>query len=196
MRRGGKTRRVVLLGLVLLVAVALGLAIKFGQYHVVPRRFVEVVPGHVYRSGYLEQWPLRRVIEKHGIKTILTLLNDEPDNPDQEQEGRLAAEKNVCVLRIGMPGDGLAEFDKLDKAAEMLADSSNHPLLVHCAAGVNRTGAVCAAWRMKYCGWSPERALEEAERCGWSPEDNPELREHLMAYYRSRVATQPSRSDG
>jgi protein tyrosine/serine phosphatase len=189
----GRLRRLVLLGLVL---AAVGLAVKYGRHHIIARRFVEVVPGHLYRSGYLEQGPLRRVIDEHGIRTILALLNDEPDNPEQQREMAVAAEKKVQVLRIGMRGDGLADFDQLDQAADVLADESTHPLLVHCAAGVNRTGAVYAAWRMKHCGWSPERALAEAEQCGWLPRDNPELREHLMSYYRSRVTTQPSQGDG
>lgn len=185
-RRGFKPA--VRVGLVLVVVVAAGLGIKFGRHHVLPRRFVEVVPGHLYRSGYLEQGPLRRVIDKHGIRTILVLLNDEPDNPEQQREQAIVAEKGVRWIRIGMPGDGLAEFDQLDQAAAILADSSTHPLLVHCAAGVNRTGAVYAAWRMKYGGWSLAQAMAEAEQCGWSPEDNASMREHLAEYHRTRVA--------
>lgn len=163
-------------------------AIKYGRHHVIPRRFVEVVPGHLYRSGYLEQGPLRSVIDEHRIKTVLALLNDEPDNPEQQREMAVIAEKNVNLVRIGMPGDGIADLNDLDRAADVLADETKHPLLVHCAAGVNRTGAVYAAWRMKHSGWSLEQAMAEAEACGWCPRDNAELRGHMAEYYRTRVA--------
>jgi len=74
-----------------------------------------------------------------------------------------------------------------------MADDSRRPLLVHCAAGVKRTGAVCAAWRMKHCGWDVDRALAEARACGYVPRDNPELAEHLRRFYASRIAaTRPA----
>jgi len=171
------------------VLIALVTVVKEGRHFIFPKRFFEVVPGRIYRSGYLEQGPLRRVIDQHGLKTVLALLNDEPEDPDQQRENRILAEKGVKLIRIGMPGNGLADFDLLDQAATMLADASTHPVLVHCSAGVNRTGAVVAAWRMKYCGWDPDRAIDEAQRCGWSPWKNPELRDHLREYHRTRVAS-------
>lgn len=184
--------RIAILVLVLLIGAA---AVKFGRHHVIPKRFAEVVPGHLYRSGYLEEGPLRQVIERYGIRTILVLLNNEPDNPDQQRETAIANEKGVRMIRIGMPGDGTAEFDHLERAAAILADENTHPLLVHCHAGVNRTGAVCAVWRMKYCGWDVQRAIAEAEDRGYDPATNPAMRGHLLAYYRSRItATQPASS--
>lgn len=168
--------------------VLLVLGIKEVRHYLWPRRFVEVVPGHIYRSGYLEPGPLERVIDEHGIRTILVLLNNEPDNPQQQQEMAIAGRKGVHVLRIGMPGDGKAEHALLEQAADVLANESRHPVLVHCAAGVNRTGAVCAVWRMKHCGWSVDAALEEAEACGWSPRDNPGLADHLRSFAASRPA--------
>jgi protein-tyrosine phosphatase len=180
-------QRLILAGVAACVIVTVSVTISYGRHYVFPKRFFEVAPGQIYRSGEMKEGPFLRVMDKHQIRTILTLLNREPGDPEQEFEEALAQEKGVQLTRIGMPGDGIARFDKLDQAASILADSSKHPLLVHCSAGVNRTGAVVAAWRMKYCGWTPEDAMAEADRCGWSPRKNPKMREHLAEYYRTRV---------
>lgn len=37
----------------------------------------------------------------------------------------------------------------------------NQPTYVHCEHGVNRTGLVCALYRVRYCGWSGKQAVNE-----------------------------------
>ncbi|MBL8752635.1 MAG: tyrosine-protein phosphatase [Planctomycetes bacterium] len=38
------------------------------------------------------------------------------------------------------------------------------PVVVHCQHGADRTGALCAAWRVAVDGWTPQQALDEM--CG------------------------------
>ncbi len=158
------------------------LTVKYGRYYVFPRRFAVVEPGRLYRSGYCEPGPLTRVIREHRIKTILTLLGSEPDSPEQQKEEAVARREGVELLRIPMPGDGRGEFAALDAAADAMADPARQPMLVHCYAGVNRTGAAFVAYRLKYQGWTFEQAIAEAEKYGYSPRSTPQLREHLRAY--------------
>jgi protein tyrosine/serine phosphatase len=192
-RRQARRRRRRRILLVLILAGAAIAGIKYGRHHVLPKRFAEVEAGQLYRSGYCEPWPLERVIERHGLRTILTLMSDEPESSEQQKEDAVALRHGVQIVRIGMPGDGRAEFELLDLAADTMADESKHPMLVHCSAGVNRTGAAYAAYRMKHCGWTFEEALAEAQKYGYSPGRTPQLRTHLQGYYQSRiVATQPA----
>ena len=184
------------IGSVAASVLALGVGIKYGRHHVFAKRFEVVEPGRIYRSGRLERGPLRRVIRRHELETILTLLGDEPESPSQQMENEMARAEGVDVIRIGMPGDGLAEHDRLDRAADVLADPARRPVLVHCAAGVHRTGATLAAWRMKHQGWSFERALEELAAHGYDAADDPRLRDHLRAYYETYVAGQATRPAG
>ena len=146
-----------------------------------------VEPGQLYRSGYLEPRPLHRVIREHKLKTILALLNNEPDTPEHQTEDKVACAGGVKLIRIGMPGDGCGDFDALDRAADVIADPANRPLLVHCAAGVHRTGAAYAAYRMKHCGWELDKALAEGEKYGYPITGKPALVAHLREYYQTRV---------
>ena len=48
------------------------------------------------------------------------------------------------------------------KLLDFVADwDQNSPLLIHCFAGIHRTGPYCAVYRMEYEGWSPAEAIEE-----------------------------------
>jgi len=184
---GGRKRRVLRWAVAVALVVGLAVTIKLGRHHVFPRRFAVVEQGQLYRSGYLEPWPLERVIRKYELETVLSLMTDEPDTVRQKQEEAILQREGVQLYRIGMPGDGCADFDLLDQAADAIADGANRPLLVHCAAGVHRTSAAYAAWRMKSCGWDVERALAEAAEYGVTPRGEPELCRHLRRYYESRV---------
>lgn len=180
---GRRTRRSVLLAFICLFAIT-GVVSTFiyGRHYIYPKRFAEVEPGRLYRSGLMETWPMERMFDLYHFKTILTLLVDEPDNRPQAKERTMADQKGIKILRIPMPGNGLAAFDDLDRAADIMADASRYPILIHCAAGVQRTGAVYAAYRMKHCGWDFDRAIQEGERYGCSLADHSELVAHLRNY--------------
>jgi len=181
-------RRARLILALLLVTTAAGVTVKYTRYYFIPRRFAVVEPGRLYRAGFCEPGPLTRIIRENQIKTILVLLNDEPDSPDQQNEAAVARREGIRMIRIGMPGHGCANFDLLDRAADIVANENTHPLLVHCYAGTCRTGAVYAAWRMKYCGWTYDQAMEESRKYALSPRGNAELFAHLKRYYAERIA--------
>lgn len=191
-----RQKRIVLVAIVVIAVVLIGLGIKFGRHHVIAKRFGVVESGQIYRSGELQAWPLERVIEEHDIETILTLLQDVPD-PVQQTERRIAQEHDVRLLRIGMPGDGCADYAKLDRAADVLADKRLRPILVHCAAGVNRTGAVIAAWRMKHRGWSLKEAITESREFGYPLTDKPKLYKHVKGFHEQlqQPATVPANEE-
>lgn len=44
--------------------------------------------------------------------------------------------------------------------------TSRTPIYVHCKAGVDRTGMVCAAYRMEVQGWDKKRAIAEMKDLG------------------------------
>ena len=171
----------------MLVLIGIGVGIKFGRYHVLAKRFAVVELGRIYRGGEQQAGPYRRIIEENGIRTVLTLLDERKDDQREKVEAEVVETRGLHRIRIPMPGDGLADFDDLDRAAAILADGERSPIYVHCSAGVHRTGASIAAFRMKYQGWDYERAMDELDAHWISRARKGELFEHLRAYYDERV---------
>lgn len=181
-------RRVVPAVVVLVVIVGIGLGVKFGRYHFIPKRFEVVEAGKIYRGGEQEAGPYERILREHGIRTVVTLLDEETEDRLERVEREMVKELGLQRLRFPMPGDGQGEFDVLEGAAAAIADPQNQPVYVHCSAGVHRTGATIAVYRMKHSGWDVERALDELAAHWVSEARKPELIEHLRAYYRERIA--------
>ena len=46
-------------------------------------------------------------------------------------------------------------------------DSNRYPVLVHCFAGIHRTGAMVALYRMEYERWPTAEALDELRANGY-----------------------------
>lgn len=181
-----RTRTVVIAGLALVIGAAV--AVVLARDRLFARRFAMVEPG-LYRGAYADSWALRRIVDRHGIKTILCLADFGEDDPRLRAERAVASEKGVDQRVVPMPGNGVAPPADLDAAADIIANPANRPIFVHCVAGVQRTNAVIAAYRMKHCGWTCEQAIAECERYWLRRDRNPELYEHLETY--SRYLTSP-----
>ena len=98
-------------------------------------------------------------------------LRDGDKVNDMEEEKYLALGTDVKFVRIpprawwasdgSIPAEiGLAEFRKV------MADEVNYPVLVHCFAGIHRTGAFCAVRRMDHDGWTNQDAIKEMRSAG------------------------------
>ena len=49
----------------------------------------------------------------------------------------------------------------------IVSDTNNLPLLVHCQHGADRTGTMCAMYRIVKQGWSADEAIKELEEGGY-----------------------------
>ncbi|MDZ4755784.1 MAG: dual specificity protein phosphatase family protein [Phycisphaerae bacterium] len=89
--------------------------------------------------------------------------------PGKIEEGAIAREDGIEVMSFPLLGDGTDDVEMYARAvaAVIESDRRNEPVLVHCAAGTQRTGGVVACFRMLHQGWSRDDALREAERYGW-----------------------------
>lgn len=175
------------LGRVLAIALTVVLAIvgyrELVHPNLFPKRFGEVVPGQIYRSGKLTSAALTRVVRGHDIKTVIDLgawVEDKPENRranarEQHTAEALGATRHVFTL----VGDATGDPNQYVDALRLMLDPANQPVLVHCGAGTERTGCVVAFYRMYAEGLDLEEALAEADAAGHDPERNPRLREVL-----------------
>lgn len=174
---------------VLCAAAAVAALLVWGADHHT-RNFHTVEPGVLYRSGQLTPTGLEYVLRRHRIKTVVTLRTvRDPDRPypDEWEAGVCAAHGARHVRIVPQPwclnekGERPAE-DVIRRFLAVMDDPANHPVLIHCFAGVHRTGALCAVYRIEYQGWTADRAVAEMEGYGFEPGQG---REAIEGYLRA-----------
>jgi predicted protein tyrosine phosphatase len=155
-----------LAGAAVVVAIVLGVWWVWNyRHHWVARHFRVVEPGRIYASGYQYPGPLRRIVRKHAIKTVLSLrAADELEDVERE----VLTGEGVAFRRVVIP-DRVPDAERIQKIQEAIAimtDPANQPALVHCFAGCHRSGTVVAIYRVSRCGWPEARAHAELVRYG------------------------------
>jgi protein tyrosine/serine phosphatase len=164
---------------VAIVAIAPPIAFFRFQY-IHAKRFREVTPERFYRSGQMTAAGLREIVAKYGIKTVINLQHEEPDpllldrwmGSGIIRESELCRDLNVKYLLLkpdvipkGHPKDQVPPV--VDEYLSILDDQSTYPVLIHCKAGLHRTGRLTAIYRMEYHGWSQGEALRELRANGY-----------------------------
>jgi protein tyrosine/serine phosphatase len=181
------------LAILAVVALGLVLAVRYHRRHHRMKRLRVVAPGQIYRAAMPRRRPYERFLRRHGIRTIVTLLHEQPDAPREVHERELAARLGLDVVRIPMPGTGLASDERLLEVAAVLADRSRYPIFLHCVAGSARSGISVAVWRYLHCGWSIEAAASRRGDRAGRLTDKPELLAHFRAFC-SRHPPRPTSS--
>jgi tyrosine-protein phosphatase SIW14 len=152
------------------------------------RNFHVVEEGVLYRSGQMPLPRLQQMVLNHRIRTIVCLREGDKQD-DQTEEGWVKA-RGLNFVRIpprqwwpdssgNAPADqSVAEFRKV------MDDPANYPVLVHCYAGIHRTGTMCAVFRMDYQGWTNDEAMNEMRTFGYTMlDDHEDILGYLTRYH-------------
>lgn len=105
----------------------------------------------LYRSGQPGDDGFK-ALEKLGLKSVLNLREYHSDADEAEDTG-------LRLYRMKLAAGKVTREDLMN--CLLVISSAPKPILVHCWHGSDRTGIVCAAYRIVMQDWTPEKALEE-----------------------------------
>ena len=179
--RAPARRYAVWAGAALLLAAAAYVANEEIKPRLFPKRFSPVIEDSLYRSGRIHPDLLPKVLREHGIDTIVTLTHEAQDHPWQKEEKRIAEELGVDIVRFPLQGNGTGDPASYQGALGRIHEElgSGRQVLVHCAAGAQRTGGAVFLYRTLVLGESPESAYADMVRHDFDPVDNPALLPYL-----------------
>jgi tyrosine-protein phosphatase SIW14 len=110
------------------------------------------VSDDLYRCAQPTQEGFREW-EKRGIKTVINLRYL---HSDKELIRGTSLKLEEIPMTTWNP-----EKEDVVRFLNIVNDRSNGPFLVHCQHGSDRTGLMCAVYRVVFCGWSKDEALIE-----------------------------------
>jgi hypothetical protein len=150
----------------------------------VPKRFGVVVPGKVFRSGQISRFLIADVVDRNHIGTIIDLNGLDPNDADQRAELDVSQSKGVRHLRFPLRGDATGEIDRYAGAVQAIVESEQQgrPVLVHCAAGSQRTGACVSFYRLLVRHDPPESVYRELVSYRWDPRSNGILLDYVNGH--------------
>lgn len=128
-----------------------------------------VEQGIIYRSGRLPLDRAQATLANHHIRVLVDLTENNPGNRFQLKERAVAAALGIEYHNFPLIGDGTGNITNYANAIAVMhqARRAGKPVLVHCAAGAQRTGGVVAAYRVLVERKSPDAARAELKRYGW-----------------------------
>ena len=173
----------------LLFFLALG-AWDISKYQIVPKRWGVVENDKIFRSGRIAPRLMRTTLEKHGIKVILDLTDSDRKNLSVQAEEKAVKELGITRYNFELIGDGTGNITNYARAIAVIvqARSENKPVLVHCAAGAQRTGGVIAAYRLLVEKQLPSTAYAELTRYGWKSRHDRVLLDYLNGHLNELAA--------
>ena len=171
------------------------------------KRLRVVTDGRFYRSGQLTAEGFRAAHAKYGFKTVIN-LQEEARDPliPVKAFGKPAVRQSQVLGELGVKSitidggeleiDGKKDLPEdyrppvVDEYLALLDDPENYPILIHCKAGLHRTGLMTAIYRMEYEHRTPGEAMDELRANGFgtfaATEANVYVK-HLISGYRHGV---------
>jgi len=131
------------------------------------KRFAVVVPGRIYRGAWQRPIPLRRILTRERIKTVVTLTAINRDDPKYLDQAPVLQSLGIDWRFVRVHGS-YATVDQMAEAADLLNDPRLQPIFYHCVAGHHRSSQVQAAYRIRHDGWAADRAWAEVAALPWA----------------------------
>ena len=177
------SRRLIISGLAALVVIA-GALTSWDlvlKDRLATKHWGVVEQGLIYRSGRLPLDRAQATLANHHIRVLIDLTENKPSNRFQPKERAAATALGIEYHNFPLIGDGTGDIAHYANAIAVMlqARREGKPVLIHCAAGAQRTGGVVAAYRVLVEQKSPDEARAELKRYGWKPGKDQVLLNYL-----------------
>jgi len=193
------------LGIAALVTVVPVVYFRYTYTH--SKRLREVTSGRVYRSGQMTVEGFTDAVARYHLRTIINFQDELPDPEIRRSflDGSSVPESELCrrlgvryvylppdlILRRRIPHDRPLAVDRF---LALMDDPSTYPVLLHCRAGLHRTGVMTAVYRMEYDGWTPAEAIRELKANGFGYLACTSANDYITQYilnYRRGIRVRP-----
>lgn len=116
------------------------------------------ISTNLYRSAQPTAQGMENLKQK-GIKTIVNLRSFHSDRDEIGETG--LAYEHICMKAWHPEREDVVRF------LQVVTDPKRMPVLAHCQHGADRTGTMCALYRIVIQGWTKEEAVREMTEGGF-----------------------------
>jgi protein tyrosine phosphatase (PTP) superfamily phosphohydrolase (DUF442 family) len=117
-------------------------------------------------------------LQKLGIKTVINLRALHSDKDEVAGTGLKSVRFETKPWH--------AEEEDVVGFLKAVTDTNNLPVFVHCQRGADRTGLMCAMYRIAVCGWTKPEAIDEMKNGGF--DFNPAWRDLVSFIEKADIA--------
>ncbi len=120
----------------------------------------EVDATQVFRSAQLSPARLTELVNAKGIKTIINLRGEHPEDDWYRDEVSAGEKLGLAYENLALSANHEPDNATLKRLVELMRNAKR-PLLIHCEAGADRSGLASALYRLAVKGDPPDIAARQ-----------------------------------
>ncbi|SVC70064.1 uncharacterized protein METZ01_LOCUS322918, partial [marine metagenome] len=134
---------------------------EYIKWDLFPKRWGVVEEASIFRSGQLSPRQIQKQLHKHDIDVVVSLMSPLPGDSAYEAEKKVSKDYNIDRYEYPLLGNGTGDITQYAAAITKIHESvrADKTVLVHCAAGTQRTGGVVASYRILVQGKPVNQAV-------------------------------------